>query len=91
MSSTDSSQSATDTSQPLNQNEYALLQRLLADPFSFPTEFKTWLVSYMEASDLDLPMSAVHGLNAALNTSSSSLTDRLSELETRISALESRP
>jgi hypothetical protein len=84
---------ATNDSQPLNANEYQLLQRLLADPFSFPTEFKTWLVSYIEASDLDLPMSSVHGLNAALNTagSTTTLSDRLSELETRITALEARP
>jgi len=51
---------------PLSQQEYQLLQRLLSDPFSIPIEFKTWLVSYLETSDLTLPMSAVAGLKTTL-------------------------
>lgn len=51
---------------PLTQQEYQLLQRLLSDPFSLPTQFKTWLVSYLETSDINLPMSAINGLTAML-------------------------
>ena len=55
---------------PLTQQEYELLQRLLSDPFSFPIQFKTWLVSYLETSDLSLPISAVQGLSSLLGISS---------------------
>lgn len=51
---------------PLNANEFNLLQRLLSDPFSLPMQFKTWLVSYLETSDMSLPISAVTGLSSAL-------------------------
>lgn len=51
---------------PLNDQEYQLLQRLLSDPFSIPQQFKTWLVSYLESSDLTMPLSSVLGLNALL-------------------------
>lgn len=54
---------------PLTEQEYQLLQRLLADPFSFPIQFKTWLVSYLETSDLSLPLSAVTGLTKILGIS----------------------
>lgn len=47
---------------PLTDQEFQLLQRLLSDPFSFPIQFKTWLVSYLEGSDLTLPISSVNGL-----------------------------
>lgn len=47
---------------PLNAREYQLLQRLLSDPFSLPMSFKTWLVGYLETSDLSLPMSSIMGL-----------------------------
>jgi microcystin-dependent protein len=51
---------------PLNAQEYQLLQRLLSDPFSLPMQFKTWLVSYLETSDMTLPLTAVTGLTSAL-------------------------
>jgi len=51
---------------PLTDQEYQLLQRLLSDPFSLPMQFKTWLVSYLEGSDLTLPISSVQGLSGAL-------------------------
>jgi microcystin-dependent protein len=51
---------------PLTEQEFQLLQRLLADPFSFPIEFKTWLVAYLSASDLTLPISAILGLSNLL-------------------------
>jgi hypothetical protein len=47
---------------PLNAREDQLLQRLLSDPFSLPMGFKTWLVGYLETSDLSLPMSSIMGL-----------------------------
>jgi len=51
---------------PLNEQEFQLLQRLLSDPFSFPLQFKSWLVSYLETSDMSLPMSSVSGLQKTL-------------------------
>lgn len=54
---------------PLNAQEYQLLQRLLSDPFSLPMQFKTWLVSYLETSDMNLPISAVNGLVQILGVS----------------------
>jgi microcystin-dependent protein len=51
---------------PLTQQEYQLLQRLLSDPFSLPIQFKSWLVSYLETSDLSLPLGAIQGLTAIL-------------------------
>ncbi len=54
---------------PLTQQEYQLLQRLLSDPFSLPIQFKTWLISFLETSDMNLPLSAVAGLTAMLGIS----------------------
>jgi len=51
---------------PLTDQEFQLLQRLLSDPFSIPQPFKSWLVSYLEASDMNLPISAVAGLTDIL-------------------------
>lgn len=51
---------------PLNEQEYQLLQRLLSDPFSFPAPFKAWLISYLETSDMNLPISAINGLAGIL-------------------------
>jgi len=51
---------------PLNEQEFQLLQRLLSDPFSFPLQFKSWIVSYLETSDMSLPMSSVSGLQKTL-------------------------
>jgi microcystin-dependent protein len=55
---------------PLTEQEFQLLQRLLSDPFSFPIAYKTWLVSYLETSDLSLPISAIQGLSTILGISS---------------------
>jgi microcystin-dependent protein len=57
-------------SRPLNQQEYDLLQRLLSDPLSIPVQFKTWLVSFLETSDMTLPISAVSGLKTLLGVGS---------------------
>lgn len=46
-----------------------LVQRLFSDPFSFPLAFKSWLVSYLETSDLSLTMSSVIGLQSTLGIS----------------------
>jgi len=56
---------------PLTDQEYQLLQRLLSDPFSLPMQFKTWLISYLEGSDLTLPISAIQGLSSALGITGS--------------------
>jgi len=51
---------------PLTDQEFSLVQRLFSDPFSFPLQFKAWLVSYLESSDMSLPMSSVLGLQSTL-------------------------
>jgi|SRR5215472_3232951 len=51
---------------PLTDQEFQMVQRLFSDPLSFPLEFKAWLVSYLESSDLSLPMNAVIGLQKTL-------------------------
>jgi microcystin-dependent protein len=51
---------------PLTEQEYQQVQRLFSDPFAFPVAFKTWLVAYLETSDLNLPVSAVNGLVSIL-------------------------
>ena len=51
---------------PLNDEERKLVARLLSDPFAFPQTFKTWLVSYLESSDLTLPISSIQGLGSTL-------------------------
>src|SRR5215470_11244922 len=43
-----------------------MVQRLLSDPFSFPLQYKSWLVSYLETSDMTLPISSILGLSALL-------------------------
>jgi microcystin-dependent protein len=65
-----SSNAQASDSRPLSAQEFQLLQRLLSDPFSLPIQFKTWLISYLESSDLNLPISAIQGLSAALGVSS---------------------
>jgi len=47
-----------------------MVARLLSDPFSFPLVFKTWLVAFLEGSDLTLPLSSVLGLQDQLGDSS---------------------
>lgn len=51
---------------PLTDQEFQLLQRLLSDPFSFPAPYKSWLISYLETSDMNLPISAINGLTQIL-------------------------
>jgi hypothetical protein len=51
---------------PLDQREEELLLRLLGDPTKYPIAFKTWLVSWLEGSELSLPISAINGLAARL-------------------------
>jgi hypothetical protein len=47
---------------PLTDDERKLLNRLLSDPTVYPLTFKNWLIPFLEASDMDLPVLAVHGL-----------------------------
>jgi microcystin-dependent protein len=54
---------------PLTPQEYQLLQRLLSDPFSLPVQFKSWLISYVETSDVNLPLSSINGLTNILGIS----------------------
>jgi len=53
-------------SRPLNEQEQALMQRMFSDPLSIPMEFRTWLVNWLEISDIKLPMNAVIGLTTTL-------------------------
>jgi microcystin-dependent protein len=52
--------------QPLTPAEYRTVQRLFSDPFAFPKDFTTWLVGFLETSDMNLPISAVNGLTQIL-------------------------
>ena len=61
--------SITADDRPLSDQERLQVQRFLSDPFSFPLQFKTWLVSYLESSDMTLPISAILGLTALLGIS----------------------
>jgi len=51
---------------PLSDQELQLMQRLFSDPLSIPMVFKTWLVNWLEISDMKLPMAAVIGLTTTL-------------------------
>ena len=44
-----------------------MLDRLLADPTLYPMQLKTWLISWLEGSDLTLPMSSINGLKVRLD------------------------
>lgn len=49
---------------PLTEAERKLLVRLFSDPTYFPIEFRTWIKTYLESSDIRLPSSAIVGGNA---------------------------
>jgi hypothetical protein len=49
---------------PLSEQERKLLVRLFSDPTYFPVEFRTWIKTYLESSDIRLPSSAIVGGNA---------------------------
>ena len=51
---------------PLTDQERQQVARLLSDPFAFPQTFKTWLVAFLESSDLTLPISSIQGLGSTL-------------------------
>ena len=53
---------------PLNERERQLLNRLLSDPASYPAAFKSWLIPFLEISDMDLPIESIHGLESRLAT-----------------------
>lgn len=55
----------TEDPRPLTEQEQRAVQRLLSDPFSFPMEFKTWLISYLETNPPQLPASSIFGLKLA--------------------------
>jgi microcystin-dependent protein len=59
---------------PLSDEERKLVARLLSDPFAFPQTFKTWLVAYLESSDLTLPISSIQGLGSTLGIGGSGNT-----------------
>lgn len=59
---------------PLNDQERSQVSRLLSDPFAFPQTFKAWLISFLEASDLTLPISSIVGLSSTLGLGGSSNT-----------------
>jgi len=59
---------------PLTDQERQMVARLLSDPFAFPQTFKTWLVSFLESSDLTLPISSIQGLGSTLGIGGSGNT-----------------
>lgn len=50
----------------LNEKERGLMTRMLSDPQLFPLPFKTWLINWLESSDMILPISSVAGLSDRL-------------------------
>jgi hypothetical protein len=56
------------TEKPLSDEERAVVTRLLSDPFAFPMQFKTWLISFLEGSDILLARSSVQGLSDLLGS-----------------------
>jgi microcystin-dependent protein len=54
---------------PLSDEERQMVTRLFADPIAFPQTFKTWLVAFLEGSDLTLPINSILGLNSILSPS----------------------
>jgi hypothetical protein len=71
------STSLREDTRPLTDRERQLLTRLLSDPTVYPFALKDWLVGYLETSDIDLPMTSVHGLLEALRTASVATVRRL--------------
>lgn len=67
------STAAREDTRPLTDRERQLLTRLLSDPSVYPFALKDWLVGYVESSDIDLPMTNVHGLLEALGSASTPL------------------
>lgn len=62
---------------PLSDRERRLLNRLLSDSSLYPQSFKSWLVPFLEISDMDLPMANVHGLLDQLDRLGAPLLTRL--------------
>lgn len=58
----------------LSLREEEQLKRLLSDPTKYPQTLKTWIISWLEGSDLSLPLSAIVGLGQRL--AAFSLADR---------------
>lgn len=56
---------------PLTEREERQLARLLSDPTKYPQTLKTWIISWLEGSDLSLPMSSVNGLASMLGLNGS--------------------
>lgn len=55
---------------PLTEEERRIVTRMLSDPFAFPQSFKTWLVAFLEGSDVSLPLASIVGLSSMLGVQS---------------------
>lgn len=66
---------------PLSDQELQLVQRIFGDPLSIPMTFKTWMVNWLEISDLKLPQTAIVGLTTTLGTGAG-MTGAISLLNT---------
>jgi hypothetical protein len=51
---------------PLSPQELTMQQRMFADPLSMPMIFKSWLISWLEISNVQFPMSTIIGLMSTL-------------------------
>ena len=51
---------------PLTEDERKFVSRMFSDPFAFPQMYKTWLIAFLEGSDLSLPLSSILGLSSLL-------------------------
>jgi hypothetical protein len=50
-----------DPTSPLSQQELDLLQRILGDPLSFPSNFKRWVTGWIEANPPQLSLAQLPG------------------------------
>lgn len=56
----------------LSLREEEQLKRLFSDPTKYPQTLKTWIISWLEGSDLSLPVSSINGLKGRLAQASGS-------------------
>jgi len=62
---------------PLTDRERRMLNRLLSDPTLYPQAFKAWMIPFLEISDMDLPVTNIHGLDERLSKLEAPVTTRM--------------
>ena len=54
-----------DVGRPLTDREKQQIVRLLSEPMEFPMSYRTWVKNYIETVGVQLPRSAIVGLNSS--------------------------